>query len=146
MKASNSFTLLRDLSHKDSNQAAVQLSHIRHQHQQMQQQLTQLLQYQDEYRQQLNSMLHQGTSCAILQNYQQFLLTLEQAITQHQQHLVEWQQRETSAEQNWQGKQQKTNAFSKLQQRSDRLQKKRADRLEQKQMDEMAQRAVLRTS
>ncbi|HGJ5906758.1 MAG TPA: flagellar export protein FliJ [Arsenophonus nasoniae] len=146
MKATNSFTLLRDLSHNDSNQAAIQLSHIRHQHQQMQQQLTQLLQYQDEYRQQLNSMLHQGTSCAILQNYQQFLLTLEQAITQHQQHLVEWQQRETSAEKNWQGKQQKTNTFSKLQQRSERLQKKRADRLEQKQMDEMAQRAVLRTS
>nr|WP_238149069.1 hypothetical protein [Arsenophonus endosymbiont of Aleurodicus floccissimus] len=46
------------------------MSHIQRQRQQMQQQLIQLLQYQDEYRQQLNIILHHGTSPAILQNYQ----------------------------------------------------------------------------
>ncbi|MDR5615822.1 flagellar export protein FliJ [Arsenophonus sp.] len=146
MKQTNSFALLHNLSRNDSHQAALQLSHIQRQRQQMQQQLIQLLQYQDEYHQQLNTILHHGTSSAILQNYQQFLLTLEQAITQHQQQLVSWQQRETIAKKNWQGKQQKTNAFNKLQQRSERLQKKQADFIEQKQMDEIAQRAVLRTS
>ncbi|MFV9997641.1 MAG: flagellar FliJ family protein [Arsenophonus endosymbiont of Dermacentor nuttalli] len=59
-------------------------------------------------------MLHQGTSSAILQNYQQFLLSLEHAIAQHQQHLFEWQQRETRAQKTWQGKQKKTNFFSKI--------------------------------
>lgn len=49
-----------------------------------------LLNYQDEYRQKLNHTLCDGMDSSRWQNYQQFIGTLEQAIDQHRQQLLQW--------------------------------------------------------
>ena len=66
-------------------QAAQQLGQVRQAQQAAEQQLSMLLNYQDEYRQKLNHTLCDGMDSSRWQNYQQFIGTLEQAIDQHRQ-------------------------------------------------------------
>ena len=63
---------------------------VRQAQQAAEQQLSMLLNYQDEYRQKLNHTLCDGMDSSRWQNYQQFIGTLEQAIDQHRQQLLQW--------------------------------------------------------
>ncbi len=80
MKSSSPLLTLRDLAQDAVGHAIQQLGQARQAQQSAEQQLSMLLNYQDEYRQKLNHQLSDGMNSSHWQNYQQFIGTLEQAI------------------------------------------------------------------
>ncbi|EEQ05614.1 hypothetical protein yberc0001_18140 [Yersinia bercovieri ATCC 43970] len=136
---------LRDLAQKAVEQATTQLGQVRLSYHNVEQQLTMLLSYQDEYRVRLNDTLSNGMASSSWQNYQQFIQTLEQAIEQHRNQLAQWNVKVEQAVKYWQEKQQRLNAFETLQERAETTQRLHENRLDQKLMDEFAQRASQRS-
>jgi flagellar FliJ protein len=135
---------LRDLAQKALDQAVTQLGQVRQSRLNAEQQLTMLLNYQDEYRQQLNTTLNGGIDALSWQNYQQFIQTLDKAIEQHRRQLAQWNQRLDQAVSHWQDKQQRLNAYQTLADRALLQQQVIEGRLDQKRMDEFAQRSTYR--
>ena len=94
-----------------------------------------LIDYQHEYRNNLNTDMGQGITSNRWINYQQFIQTLEKAIEQHRQQLNQWTQKVDQALNSWRDKKQRLQAGQTLQ---------AENRLDQKKMDEFAQRAAMR--
>ncbi|WP_145571246.1 flagellar export protein FliJ [Yersinia bercovieri] len=145
MKSQSPLVTLRDLAQKAVEQATTQLGQVRLSYHNVEQQLTMLLSYQDEYRVRLNDTLSNGMASSSWQNYQQFIQTLEQAIEQHRNQLAQWNVKVEQAVKYWQEKQQRLNAFETLQERAETTQRLHENRLDQKLMDEFAQRASQRS-
>lgn len=144
MKPQAPLIILRDLAQDGVEQAAQQLGQVRQAQQAAEQQLSMLLNYQDEYRQKLNCTLSEGMGSASWQNYLQFIGTLEQAISQHRQQLVQWSEKVERAVKQWQDKQQRLNAFETLNTRALTAEQMLENKREQKLMDEFAQRSSQR--
>jgi flagellar FliJ protein len=144
MKPQSPLIILRDLAQDAVEQAAQQLGQARQAQQAAEQQLAMLLNYQDEYRQKLNSTLSSGMGSANWQNYQQFIGTLEQAISQHRQQLLQWSEKVERAVKQWQDKQQRLNAFETLNTRALSAELMLENKRDQKLMDEFAQRSSQR--
>jgi len=144
MESSSPLITLCSLAQKALDQATNHLGKIRQSHNQAQEQLSMLLNYQNEYRQKLNTTMTGGIAANTWQNYQQFISTLEVAIDQHRQQLLQWNQRLDAAVNQWQDKQQRLNAYQTLQSRASEQQRQQANRLDQKQTDEFAQRGTHR--
>uniref|UniRef100_UPI0035C75870 flagellar export protein FliJ n=1 Tax=Serratia quinivorans TaxID=137545 RepID=UPI0035C75870 len=144
MKSQSPLITLRDLAQDAVEQATQQLGQVRKAQQSAEQQLSMLLNYQDEYRQKLNNQLSGGMESSNWQNYQQFIGTLEQAITQHRQQLTQWGEKVESAVKHWQDKQQRLNAFETLHTRAQSAQLQLENKRDQKLMDEFAQRSAQR--
>ena len=118
---------LKDLAEKEVEDAARLLGEMRRGCQQAEEQLKMLIDYQNEYRNNLNSDMSAGMTSNRWINYQQFIQTLEKAITQHRQQLNQWTQ-------DWQTLQERQSTAALLAE----------NRLDQKKMDEFAQRAAMR--
>ncbi|CAI0788327.1 flagella biosynthesis chaperone FliJ [Serratia proteamaculans] len=146
MKPQSPLITLRDLAQDAVEQATQQLGQVRKAQQAAEQQLSMLLNYQDEYRQKLNNQLSGGMESSNWQNYQQFIGTLEQAITQHRQQLTQWGQKVESAMKHWQDKQQRLNAFETLHTRAQSAELQLENKRDQKLMDEFAQRSAQRNT
>ncbi|CAI0786159.1 MULTISPECIES: flagellar export protein FliJ [Serratia] len=144
MKPQSPLITLRDLAQDAVEQATQQLGQVRKAQQAAEQQLSMLLNYQDEYRQKLNNQLSGGMESSNWQNYQQFIGTLEQAITQHRQQLTQWGQKVDHAMKQWQDKQQRLNAFETLHSRAQSAEQQLENKRDQKLMDEFAQRSAQR--
>jgi flagellar FliJ protein len=144
MKSQSPLITLRDLAQDAVEQATQQLGQVRQAQQAAEQQLSMLLNYQDEYRQKLNNQLSGGMESSNWQNYQQFIGTLEQAITQHRQQLMQWGKKVESAVKHWQDKQQRLNAFETLHTRAQSAELQLENKRDQKLMDEFAQRSAQR--
>lgn len=144
MKPQSPLITLRDLAQGAVEQATQQLGQARQAQQAAEQQLSMLLNYQDEYRQKLNNQLSEGMDSSHWQNYQQFIGTLEQAIAQHRNQLMQWGQKVDHAMKQWQDKQQRLNAFETLHTRSQNAERQRENQRDQKLMDEFAQRSSQR--
>ncbi|WP_288443936.1 flagellar export protein FliJ [uncultured Pantoea sp.] len=144
MKTANAIDTLRDLAEQDLEQAVIHLGDMRRGQQQADQQLSMLLDYQDEYRNKLNQDMSGGIASTRWSNYHQFIQTLEKAIEQHRQQLNQWNQRLEQALSNWREKHQKLNAYQTLITRAEENALRQESRLDQKRMDEFAQRAALR--
>jgi flagellar FliJ protein len=144
MKPQSPLITLRDLAQDAVEQATQQLGLVRKAQQAAEQQLSMLINYQDEYRQKLNNQLSGGMESSNWQNYQQFIGTLEQAITQHRQQLTQWEQKVESAVKHWQDKQQRLNAFETLHTRAQSAELQLENKRDQKLMDEFAQRSAQR--
>lgn len=135
---------LRDLAQKDVEKAALQLGDVRRAHKQADDQLSMLLNYQDEYRNKLNDNMSSGIASTRWHNYHQFILTLEKAIEQHRHQLAQWNVKLEQALRLWRDKQQRLHAYETLQARALASELLQENRLDQKRMDEFAQRASLR--
>lgn len=144
MKTANAIDTLRDLAEQDLERAAVLLGDMRRGQQAANEQLSMLLDYQDEYRNKLNSDMSRGIASNRWTNYHQFIQTLEKAIEQHRSQLQQWNQRLEQALVNWREKQQRLNAYQTLITRAEENALRQENRLDQKRMDEFAQRAALR--
>ncbi|MGP3154315.1 flagellar export protein FliJ [Serratia marcescens] len=144
MKSQSPLITLRDLAQDAVEQAAQQLGQVRQAQQAAEQQLSMLLNYQNEYRQKLNHTLCDGMDSSRWQNYQQFIGTLEQAIDQHRQQLLQWGQKVDHAVKQWQDKQQRLNAFETLHTRALTAEQQQENKRDQKLMDEFAQRSAQR--
>ena len=143
-KTVSAIDTLRDLAHKDVEKAAIQLGDVRRAQKQADEQLTMLLNYQDEYRKNLNTTMSEGIASTRWYNYHQFIQTLEKAIEQHRNQLNNWNQRLEQALINWRDKQQRLNAYQTLITRAAENALRQENRLDQKRMDEFAQRAASR--
>ncbi|MBS0846951.1 flagellar export protein FliJ [Citrobacter sp. JGM124] len=144
MAQPNALDTLSELASKEVDKAAIMLGDMRQGYQQAEQQLGMLMNYQDEYRSALNSSLSQGMANTRWHNYQQFILTLEKAIEQHRQQLMQWNHKVEQALNVWREKKKKLQAWQTLQERKTTQALLAENRLDQKQMDEYAQRATLR--
>jgi flagellar FliJ protein len=144
MKTANAIDTLRDLAEKDLEKAAIFLGDMRRGQQAADQQLSMLLDYQDEYRNKLNDDMSGGIASTRWTNYHQFIQTLEKAIEQHRNQLQHWNQRLEQALVNWREKQQRLNAYQTLITRAAENALRQENRLDQKRMDEFAQRAAMR--
>lgn len=144
MAQPNALDTLSELASKEVDKAAIMLGDMRQGYQQAEQQLGMLVNYQDEYRSALNSSLSQGMANTRWHNYQQFILTLEKAIEQHRQQLMQWNHKVEQALNVWREKKKKLQAWQTLQERKTTQALLAENRLDQKQMDEYAQRATLR--
>ncbi|MBU5376391.1 MAG: flagellar export protein FliJ [Pantoea sp.] len=144
MKSASAIDTLRDLAEQDLEKAAMHLGDMRRGVRQADEQLTMLLDYQDEYRNKLNSDMSGGIATTRWTNYHQFIQTLEQAIEQHRAQLRQWNQRLEQALASWREKQQRLNAYQTLISRAADNALRVENRLDQKRMDEYAQRAALR--
>lgn len=107
-------------------------------------QLNMLMNYQFEYSSSLNNSMAEGIASNRWQNYQQFIQTLEKAIDQHRQQLLQWNNKVNQALNLWQEKQKRLQAWRTLQDRKAAQVLLAENKLDQKQMDEYAQRATLR--
>ena len=144
MKTANAIDTLRDLAEQDLEQAVIHLGDMRRGQQQADQQLSMLLDYQDEYRNKLNQDMSGGIASTRWSNYHQFIQTLEKAIEQHRQQLNQWNQRLEQALSNWREKHKKLNAYQTLITRAEENALRQERRLDHQRMDEFAQRAALR--
>lgn len=137
---------LKDLAEKEVDDAALQLGAMRRGCQQAEEQLSMLIDYQHEYRTNLNTDMTQGIGSQRWINYQQFILTLEKAIEQHRQQLTQWNQKVEKALDFWREKKQRLQAWTTLQDRQSAATLLAENRVDQKKMDEFAQRASMRKS
>ncbi|MCA1176375.1 MULTISPECIES: flagellar export protein FliJ [unclassified Pantoea] len=144
MKTANAIDKLRDMAEQDLEQAVIHLGDMRRGVKQADEQLSMLLDYQDEYRNKLNTDMSGGISSLRWTNYHQFIQTLEKAIEQHRQQLNQWNQRLDQALSNWQEKHKRLNAYQTLITRAEENALRQENRLDQKRMDEFAQRAAMR--
>ncbi|MCE9759338.1 MULTISPECIES: flagellar export protein FliJ [Citrobacter] len=135
---------LKDLAEKEVDDAAVLLGEMRRGCQQAEEQLKMLIDYQHEYRNNLNTYMGQGITSNRWINYQQFIQTLEKAIEQHRQQLNQWTQKVDMALNSWRDKKQRLQAWQTLQDRQTSAALLAENRLDQKKMDEFAQRAAMR--
>ncbi|QMJ03151.1 flagella biosynthesis chaperone FliJ [Citrobacter freundii] len=135
---------LKDLAEKEVDDAAILLGEMRRGCQQAEEQLKMLIDYQHEYRTNLNSDMGQGITSNRWINYQQFIQTLEKAIDQHRQQLNQWTQKVDLALSSWRDKKQRLQAWKTLQDRQTTEALLAENRLDQKKMDEFAQRAAMR--
>lgn len=135
---------LKDLAEKEVDDAAVLLGEMHRGCQQAEEQLKMLIDYQHEYRNNLNNDMGQGITSNRWINYQQFIQTLEKAIEQHRQQLNQWTQKVDQALNSWRDKKQRLQAWQTLQDRQTSAALLAENRLDQKKMDEFAQRAAMR--
>ncbi|MGV3917045.1 flagellar export protein FliJ [Citrobacter freundii] len=135
---------LKDLAEKEVDDAAVLLGEMRRGCQQAEEQLKMLIDYQHEYRNNLNNDMGQGITSNRWINYQQFIQTLEKAIEQHRQQLNQWTQKVDQALNSWRDKKQRLQAWQTLQDRQTSAALLAENRLDQKKMDEFAQHAAMR--
>ena len=136
--------LKKRLAEKEVEDAARLLGEMRRGCQQAEEQLKMLIDYQNEYRNNLNSDMSAGMTSNRWINYQQFIQTLEKAITQHRQQLNQWTQKVDIALNSWREKKQRLQAWQTLQERQSTAALLAENRLDQKKMDEVAQRAAMR--
>lgn len=144
MTQNNALSTLKDLAEKDVDNAALRLGEMRRGCQQAQEQLQMLMNYQDEYQSSLNTDMSQGIGRQRWQNYQQFIQTLEKAIDQHRQQLMQWNHKVDQAMNVWREKKQRLQAWQTLSDRQASAALLAENRLDQKKMDEFAQRATQR--
>ena len=144
MAQNSALTTLKDLAEKEVDNAALQLGAMRRGYQQAEEQLKMLIDYQHEYRSNLNNDMTQGIGSQRWINYQQFIQTLEKAIDQHRQQLDQWNQKVDTALNFWREKKQRLQAWQTLQDRQVAAATLAENRLDQKKMDEFAQRASMR--
>ncbi len=144
MTQSSALTTLKDLAEKAVDDAAIRLGEMRRGCQQAEEQLNMLMDYQNEYRNNLNTDMTQGIGSQRWQNYQQFISTLEKAIEQHRQQLMQWTTKVEQALNAWREKKQRLQAWQTLQDRQTAAALLAENRLDQKKMDEFAQRASMR--
>ncbi|EGC6141335.1 flagella biosynthesis chaperone FliJ [Salmonella enterica] len=135
---------LKDLAEKEVDDAARLLGEMRRGCQQAEEQIKMLIDYQNEYRSNLNTDMGKGIASNRWINYQQFIQTLEKAIEQHRLQLTLWTQKVDLALKSWREKKQRLQAWQTLQARQTAAALLAENRMDQKKMDEFAQRAAMR--
>lgn len=145
MVSSSSMEVLRDLAEKAVEDATRHLGKAQQTFEQAKQQLDKLMNYEQEYRHQLQqNMTSGGMESANWINYQQFINSLDATVSHHRQYVSQCQTHVNSAMHVWRQKKQRLNAFAILNERAAAARYIKENRRDQKLMDEFAQRASLK--
>jgi len=102
-------------------------------------QLGELERYREEYRQQMLEQGESGFSAAKMQQYQRFLLKLDEVIVHQSEQVVVSEQRCEQRREEWLQRRTRTNALDKVTERYQESEAQDERRKDQKENDEMAQ-------
>ena len=128
---------------KRGEDAARLLGEMRRGCQQAEEQLKMLIDYQNEYRNNLNSDMSAGMTSNRWINYQQFIRRWKKPLLSIASS-NQWTQKVDIALNSWREKKQRLQAWQTLQERQSTATLLAENRLDQKKMDEFAQRAAMR--
>ena len=144
MSASSQLAMLSDLARDARDQAGQLLAGERQSERQVSAQLESLNRYRLEYAERLQQDMREGIDPASMQNYQQFLASLDAALQRARQALDAQQQRVQQSQQHWQQEQKRLSAFDTLVSRRDAERQRQEARRDQRISDEMAAGRLLR--
>lgn len=142
MKVKNPMVMLREMAEETLTKTTQTLGSVQQTLQDAVSQHQQLQHYELEYQQSLRKgMMGSGMSVADLVNHQSFILSLNQVVKQHENHVDRCEKAVDQAKASWIKDKQRLNAFETLIVRRETAQALVQSRHEQKMMDEFAQRA-----
>ena len=131
-------TTLIDLARQAVDDAARQLRALADARQEADGQLNTLQDYRQDYLQRLNQATQAGLSASNYHNFQQFIATLDQAISQQNKHVSQLDARIELGRAEWRQCQRKLSSFEALQARDERVRAERETRREQRLNDEIS--------
>ena len=132
---------LLDIAASEADSAAARLGELNRQVQLQEQKLKLLLQYRTDYQERLRRAIANGLDSAGLQNFNDFMNRLEQALLQQQAALNEARGRAAQGLQQWQTKARRSKAFDTLSQRAAATLIRNENTREQKAQDDFASRS-----
>jgi flagellar protein FliJ len=133
---------LIELAQEELDAATKKLGKLQQERNDIEAQLTSLVNYRDEYHVRFTASAQQGTTAQTLRNFQAFVDTLDAAIAQQRTMLLLADQRIEAAKPEWRQKKQKVGSYEILAARGEAVLAKQAARVEQRQSDEHAARAL----
>ncbi|HLR30709.1 MAG TPA: flagellar export protein FliJ [Paenalcaligenes sp.] len=139
-----SFQRLLELNQTQLEQTAQTLRTMHQNYKTALQQLQQLEQYHQEYAQRLNETSKLGVSITNYHNFLRFIGTLETAIAEQNNRVVQLSAQRAETQQKWQELQQRCNAFETLIKRAQHAARYEANRHEQRHNDEIASQLAQR--
>lgn len=138
MQKITSFQIAKAAAQKKEDQAAKEFGIAQQYYTAQKKQYDELLQYQQEYLSQYTQLLQTGTEGKKIQQFNQFLSALNQAITLQQQALHKAQANVSDKKNIWQNYHHKTSALQRLIEQQRQQQQQQQSRVEQKLLDEQA--------
>ena len=129
---------LTEQAEKARNEAARLLADERQNKQKIAQQLQTLQQYRNDYALQLQQQMRAGIASHLLNNYRQFLASLDVAIQRAQNALLNQESKVDKSQQHWQTKQRKLASYETLAERKHTAAVKVANKREQQLADELS--------
>lgn len=146
MSASLPLETLTELAKEARDAAGQTLANERRSQQQASTQLDTLRHYRLEYATRLQNAMRQGIDPATLHNYQQFLVSLDDAIERARTSLENHSQRVEGCQQHWRKEQQRLSSYDTLASRRQAAARRTEQRQEQRHNDEMSNNSLLRRS
>ena len=131
---------LLELMQTRTDEATRQLGQLIAAEQNQRSRLEMLEQYRDEYAQRLRDTIAQGVTRQILNNYQEFLGRIDEAIQQQRQAVRHSEQSTRQGQAHWQAQNKQLKAIDTLSQRHDARERYRENRQDQKLQDEFSAR------
>lgn len=128
--------VLTGLAREARDQASKVLADDRQTQQQTEAQLEALNRYRAEYAERLQQAMRNGIDPATMYNYQQFLASLDAALSRARQALAAQQKRVQQSQQHWQQEQRKLSSYDTLASRRMLEEHRRQQRYEQKASDD----------
>ena len=129
--------MLTGLAKSARDQAGKVLAQERQTELQTTAQLQSLLSYRAEYAERLQKAMREGIDPATMYNYQQFLASLDAALSRARQALASQQASVQKSQQNWQQEQRKLSSYDTLASRRLLEEHRRSERQEQKTNDDL---------
>jgi flagellar FliJ protein len=142
MKQTLPLKMLIDLAQADVDEATRKLGALQQQRNEAQRQLDALTQYRDEYRKRLADDSLGGMEASNWRNFQQFINTLDFAMSQQRGAIDATDVRLSASKFEWQLRKQKLSSFETLQSRAQQREDVRMSRLEQRETDEFAAKSL----
>jgi flagellar FliJ protein len=133
---------LISLAEEELDAATKKLGKLTQERDEVETQLNSLVTYRDEYHARFTASAQEGTTAQTLRNFQAFVDTLDNAITQQRNLLVSANRRLEAAKPEWRAKKQKLGSYEVLAARGEAAEAKKEARNDQRSSDEYAARSV----
>jgi flagellar protein FliJ len=144
MLRSKRLAVVLSLEERKEKAALEKMAEAQQHHETQRQQIENLEQYQQEYREQIRRSQHGVVSVARLQGWQAFIAQLDQVIVQQQKLLTQAEERLQVCREEWQNAWERRRGMEKYIETCRRHEQREQDLSEQKQMDEAAGRILAR--
>ncbi|WP_406828091.1 flagellar export protein FliJ [Microbulbifer sp. ARAS458-1] len=144
MTSSEPLEILIDQSRKARDSAGRVLAEERNAHEQTTGQLEALQRYRSEYCERLQQAMAMGINASTLADYNRFISSLDDAITQARSLQIQQQDRVESSSEHWRHHQSRLTSFSTLRTRRVQLEQQQDARRERRQTDEITQNLIAR--
>jgi flagellar protein FliJ len=141
MATHSAVRMLADVAQNRTDAAARELGTLLAQGRELEEKLTLLLQYREDYEARFREALTNGLDAAGWENFRSFIDKLDAAIEQQRLCVSHFHQRRAAGEARWQEERRRLESFDALSRRYEQVQAVRAARSEQREQDEQAAKA-----